>query len=95
MDHDTLLTAPSYTVYISLIIVQTSLVQIEILVDFLAFSPKFELFMKNSNTELQTDGENGLFLLSRSLNIVLAFWANFRPLRSKISVRTRGTPTFY
>ena len=33
MDHDTLLTAPSYTVYVSLIRVQTSLVQIAILVD--------------------------------------------------------------
>ena len=57
--------------------------------------PVYVLFMQNSNSWLETVWKNGLVWLSRPLDKVLAIWANFGPLRAKISKIAGETPTFY
>ena len=45
--------------------------------DFELLKKKSKFFVKNSNTGLQTEWENGLVWLFRPLYIVLVFWADF------------------
>ena len=57
--------------------------------------PKFQIFIKNLYPVLEKMWKKDLVWLSRPLNMVLAIWANFGPLRAKISKIGWGTPTFY
>ena len=51
--------------------------------------------MINSCSGLSTVWKSCLVWLSRPLNMVLDIWADFGPLRSKISQDAGETPTFY
>ena len=51
--------------------------------------------MINSYLVLESMWESGLVWCPRPPNKVLDLWANFGPLRAKISQIAWGTPTFY
>ena len=51
--------------------------------------------MKNLYSVLKNMWNSNLVRLSRPLDKVLAIWANFGPLRAKISKIAGETPTFY
>ena len=57
--------------------------------------PKFYIFMKNLYSVLENMWKSDLVWLSRPLKKVLAIWANFGPLRAKISKIAGETSTFY
>ena len=70
----------------------------QIMPNFSNFDPvmiKFQNFMINSYLVLESMWESGLVWRPRPPNKVLDLWANFGPLRAKISQIAWGTPTFY
>ena len=56
---------------------------------------KISNFYENLYSVLENMWKSDLVWLSRPLNKVLAIWANFGPLRAKISKIAGETPTFY
>ena len=62
---------------------------------FLILQRKISIFLEYSNSGTQTNRKSHLVCLSRPFIRILAFVANFGPLRAKISQIGWGTPTFY
>ena len=59
------------------------------------YKAKISNLYKNLYSLLENMWKSDLFWLSRPLDKVLDLWANFGPLRAKISKIGWGTPTFY
>ena len=65
------------------------------LANFNPVNHKFQIFMKKVYSVFKKMWKSGLFWLPRPLDKVLAIWANFGPLRAKISKIAGETPIFY
>ena len=65
------------------------------LTNFDSLKFKFQIFMINSNSGLQTIWKSGLVWLSRPIFMVLVIWAKFGPFWTSRSQIAWETPIFY